>query len=87
MAGKLSSDATTLRGHARPKLDECKGRGKVLTLLDGVELSHQDISFWHSVYFASLHTTRKWELSTAAAVAAALGIHCHLPTLHINKSK
>lgn len=52
--------------------------------LDRVELSHLDISFWHSVYFAGLHTERKWELSVAAA---ALGIQCHLPALYINKSK
>lgn len=62
-----------------------RGKRKGAQLLDGVELSHQDISLWHIVCFASLHISRKRELSTAAA---ALGIHCHhSPTLHINKSK
>lgn len=51
MASKLSSAAVVLQGHARPKLDERKGRGKVLSLLDRVELSHLDITFWHGVYF------------------------------------
>ena len=83
MARKPSPAAIAPRGHARLKLDECEGRRKGAQLLDGVELSHQDISLWHSVCFASLHTSRKWELSTATA----LGTHCHFPTLHINKSK
>lgn len=73
-------------GARQTQIGWVQGKREGVQLLDGVELSHQDISFWRSVCFASLHTSRKWELSTAAA-AAALGIHCHFPTLHINKSK
>lgn len=70
-------------GTPGPNWMSATGKRKGAQLLDGVELSHQDISFWHRVYFASQHTSRKWELSTAAA----LGNHCHFPTRHINKSK
>lgn len=70
-------------GTPGPNWMSATGKRKGAQLLDGVELSHQDISFWHRVYFVSQHTSRKWELSTAAA----LGNHCHFPTRHINKSK
>lgn len=70
-------------GTPGPNWMSATGKRKGAQLLDGVELSHRDISFWHRVYFASQHTSRKWELSTAAA----LGNHCHFPTRHINKSK
>lgn len=73
-------------GACQAQIGWVQGKRKGAPFLDGVELSHQDISFWHSAYFVSLHTSKKWGLSTAAAVAA-LGIHCHFPTLHINISK
>lgn len=83
MEKKLLS-AAIVRAH-QAQAGWVHGKRKSVQLLDEVELSYQDISFWQSVCFASMHTSRKWKLSTAGA--AAQGIDCRFPTLNINKSK